>query len=156
MDAFALVLNGLLMNTFHDILKLVENSLAKASANKLSINEMHLLEAIAKGKDEGRSITDIARELSITLPSVTAAVNKLVKKNYVIKGKHEADKRLVIVFLTHEGKRAEALHRLYHRAMVNAASQGLNDEEKDALLKGLTKLHNFFKEQRPLIGEPDT
>lgn len=150
MDAFALALNDLLVNTFHDILKLEEDSLAKASGNQLSINEMHLLEAIAKGKDEGRSITDIARELSITLPSVTAAVNKLAKKNYVTKGKHEADKRMVIVFLTREGKRAEALHRLYHRSMVNAASQGLSSEEKDALLKGLTKLHQFFKDQKPV------
>ncbi len=155
MDAFATALNDLLVNTFHDILKLEEDSLAKASANRLSINEMHLLEAIAKGKDEGRSITDIARELSITLPSVTAAVNKLAKKDFVIKGKHEADKRLVIVFLTPEGKRAEAAHRFFHRKMVNAASQGLNEEEKDALLKGLTRLHQFFRDQKPLNANPE-
>lgn len=154
MDAFALALNDLLVNTFHDILKLEEESLAKASANQLSINEMHLLEAIAKGKDLGRSITDIARELSITLPSVTAAVNKLVKKSFVTKSKHESDKRLVLVFLTQEGKRAEAAHRFFHRAMVNAASQGLNEEEKAALLKGLTRLHQFFKDQKPMADEP--
>ncbi|MDI9520630.1 MAG: MarR family transcriptional regulator [Bacillota bacterium] len=156
MDAFALALNDLLVNTFHDILKLEEASLAKASANQLSINEMHLLEAIAKGKDEGRSITDIARELSITLPSVTAAVNKLVKKGYVVKGKHEADKRLVIVYLTREGKRAETAHRFFHRTMVNAASQGLDEEEKAALLKGLNRLHQFFKDQKSLTPETET
>lgn len=155
MDAFALALNDLLVNTFHDILKLEEESLAKSSANRLSINEMHLLEAIAKGKEHGRSITDIAKELSITLPSVTTAVNKLSKKGYVEKGKAESDKRLVIVYLTQEGRRAETAHRFFHRTMVNAASQALEADEKEALLKGLNKLHAFFKEQQVSIAQQE-
>ena len=157
MDAFAAALNDLLVNTFHDILKLEEESLRRISAFRLSINEMHLLEAIAKGKDEGRSITDIAKELSITLPSVTAAVNKLAQKGYVEKCKSEEDKRLVIVLLTPEGSRAEASHRFFHRNMVNSASQGLLDDEKAALLKGLNNLHAFFRaQQQTMDSQPDS
>lgn len=152
MDAFAAALNDLLVNTFHDILKLEEESLARFSANRLSINEMHLLEAIGKGDDSGRSITDIAKELSITLPSVTAAVNKLARKGFVEKSKAESDKRLVIVQLTRDGQRAEASHRFFHRSMVNSASQGLNGEERQALLKGLENLHAFFKSQQELAA----
>ena len=148
MDEFASALNDLLVNTFHDLLKLEEESLRRISAFRLSINEMHLLEAIAKGKNAGRSITDIAKELSITLPSVTAAVNKLAKKGYVEKCKSEDDKRLVIAQLTPEGRRAEASHRFFHRSMVNSASKGLKEEEKAALLKGLYNLHAFFKQQQ--------
>ncbi len=148
MDAFAAALNDLLVNTFHDILKLEEESLNRSSAFRLSINEMHLLEAIAKGKGQGRSITDIARELAITLPSVTAAVNKLARKGYVEKSKDEGDKRLVIVLLTSQGRRAEASHRFFHRNMVNQASKGLREDEKAALLKGLNNLHAFFREQQ--------
>ena len=157
MDAFAAALNDLLVNTFHDILKLEEESLRRISAFRLSINEMHLLEAIAKGKDEGRSITDIAKELSITLPSVTAAVNKLAQKGYVEKCKSEGDKRLVIVLLTPEGNRAEASHRFFHRNMVNSASQGLLDDEKAALLKGLNNLHAFFRaQQQTMDSQPES
>ena len=157
MDAFAAALNDLLVNTFHDILKLEEESLRRISAFRLSINEMHLLEAIAKGKDEGRSITDIAKELSITLPSVTAAVNKLAQKGYVEKCKSEGDKRLVIVLLTPEGSRAEASHRCFHRNMVNSASQGLLDDEKAALLKGLNNLHAFFRaQQQTMDSQPES
>lgn len=148
MDAFATALNDLLVNTFHDILKLEEESLRRFSAYRLSINEMHLLEAIAKGKGAGRSITDIAKELSITLPSVTAAVNKLAKKGFVEKCKSEDDRRLVIAQLTPEGRRAEASHRFFHRSMVQSASRGLREDEKAALLKGLHNLHAFFKQQQ--------
>ena len=155
MDAFAAALNDLLVNTFHSILKLEEESLSRIGAFPLSISEMHLLEAVGRGRDAGRSITDIAKELSITLPSVTTAVNKLSKKGYVEKGPAESDKRLVIVYLTQEGRRAETAHRFFHRAMVNAASQALEADEKEALLKGLNKLHAFFKEQQVSIAQQE-
>lgn len=147
MDAFSAALNDLLVNTFHSILELEEESLRRISASRLSISEMHLLEAIAGGKEEGRSISDIARELSITLPSVTTAVNKLTRKGYVSKCRDQSDGRLVLVQLTREGRRAETAHRVFHRSMVQAASKGLPLDEKQALLKGLLNLHNFFKEQ---------
>lgn len=155
MDAFATALNDLLVNTFHDILKLEEESLRRNSAFRLSINEMHLLEAISKGGEAGRSITDIARELSITLPSVTAAVNKLVRKGYVEKSKGEDDKRLVIARLTDEGRRAEASHRFFHRSMVHSASHGLKEDERAALLRGLNNLHAFFRAQQDALGMQD-
>ena len=148
MDAFAEALNDLLVNTFHDILKLEEEALRISSASRLSISEMHLLEAIAKGRGQGRSITDIARELDITLPSVTTAVNKLVRKGFVEKVRSEDDKRQVFVVLTRDGKRAETSHRFFHRNMVLGASKGLKEDEKAALLKGLNNLHAFFRSQQ--------
>jgi len=147
MDAFAAALNDLLVNTFHSILKLEEESLSRIGAFPLSISEMHLLEAVGRGKDAGKSITDIAKELSVTLPSVTAAVNKLAKKGYLNKEKCENDRRMVFVRLSEEGRRAEASHRFFHRHMVNSASLDLKEDEKAALIRGLNNLHAFFRSQ---------
>lgn len=147
MDAFASALNDLLVNTFNSILRLEEESLRRLSGGRLSITEMHLLETIAKGGEGGRSITDIAREQAITLPSVTAAVNKLARKGYVAKARDEEDKRMVNVCLTGEGRRAEAAHRFFHRQMVHSVSQGLSDGQRQALLEGLENLHDFFRAQ---------
>jgi len=147
MDAFAAALNDLLVNTFNSILRLEEDSLRRLSAGKLSISEMHFLEAVAKGGPEGRSITDIARELAITLPSVTAAANKLTKKGFLIKARDETDKRMVKVSLSREGRRAEAAHRFFHRQMVHSVSQGLGEEQREALFQGLLNLHDFFRNQ---------
>lgn len=153
MDAFAAALNDLLVNTFNSILRLEEESLNRLSEGKLSINEMHFLEAIARGGDQGRSITDIARELSITLPSVTAAVNKLAKKGYALKARDESDKRIVNVRLSREGQRAEAAHRFFHRQMVHSVSQGLEEGQRDALLAGLHNLHAFFRSQEHRLDD---
>ncbi|MDD4080770.1 MAG: MarR family transcriptional regulator [Eubacteriales bacterium] len=147
MDAFSAALNDLLVNTFNSILRLEEDSLRHLSGGKLSISEMHFLEAVGKGGQGGRSITDIARELAITLPSVTAAVNKLEKKGYLIKARNETDKRVVNVSLSREGQRAEAAHRFFHRQMVHGVSDGLEDGQRSALLKGLENLHAFFRNQ---------
>ena len=57
MDAFASALNDLLVNTFHSILKLEEQSLRRLNGTRLSLNELHLLEVVAKGRDAGRSIS---------------------------------------------------------------------------------------------------
>ncbi|MHC1787367.1 MAG: MarR family winged helix-turn-helix transcriptional regulator [Christensenellales bacterium] len=151
MDAFASALNDLLVNTFHSILSVEEASLRRISASRLSINELHLLEVVKKGGPEGCSISDIAKELAITLPSVTTAVNKLARKDFVTKTKAEGDRRLVIVQLTRQGVRAEAAHRYFHRHMVLSVSQGLAPDEREALLRGLEKLQGFFRDQEGLL-----
>ncbi|HSK69384.1 MAG TPA: MarR family transcriptional regulator [Candidatus Limnocylindria bacterium] len=152
-DAFATALNDLLVSTFHSILKLEEESLRRMGPYRLSISEMHLLEAVARGGDCGRSVSDIARELGITLPSVTAAVNKLEGKGFVTRTRSDADKRSVIVMLAPDGRRAEASHRFFHRHMVSRVSDSLSTAERDALLKGLNNLRAFFDQrERALEG----
>lgn len=148
MDAFASALNDLLVNTFRSILKLEEQMLNRLSQDQLSINELHMLEAIAREGDGGRTITDIARELSITLPSVTTAVNKLARKGYVHKHKSDADGRVVFVRLADSGRRAETAHRIFHRRMVSTLSRGLDPQQKQALMAGLQNLLAFFRSQQ--------
>ncbi len=47
----------------------------------LSINELHMLEYVGKRtKNEGVTISNIARLMDVTLPSITVAINKLEKK----------------------------------------------------------------------------
>jgi len=155
MDEFGVALNDLLVNTFNSILRLEEEMLHRISADKLSINELHMLEAVHRQGGEGRSITDLARDLSITLPSVTAAINKLARKGYVIKSRSEQDGRVVIVQLSEEGRRAEAVHRFFHRQMVNRATQGLSKPQKDALLAGLNNLLAFFRSQEEALAQEE-
>lgn len=79
MDTFERELNELLIQTFRDILK-VEELILERSAPRLSVSEVHLIEAIRKSKDRALTVSEIASELDIAVPSATVAVNKLVKK----------------------------------------------------------------------------
>lgn len=147
MDEFSTQLNLLLVDTFRNILKVEEQMLQKHPYLDLSISEMHLIESVGKGGSEGLTISSIAEDLSISLPSVTVAINKLQAKGFVEKTRGETDSRMVYVKLTHNGRRVNGLHQSFHEAMVNNITAGMDEAEKQALVRGVVKLNAFFKDK---------
>lgn len=143
-------LNTILVDTFRSILKVEEAALKRDELADLSISEMHLLEAIGKSPD-GRTVSDIASELMVTLPSVTVAINKLAKKGCVEKFKSNHDGRVVYVRLTKLGKKIDSVHRYFHQQMIRAISSRLEEEEKAVLYKGVKALNEFFRVQAEQI-----
>ena len=85
MKPFEEQLNEVIVDTYRSILRVEENILKRSDQTDLSISEIHMLEAVGKGKDRRRTISELAEVLNITLPSVTVAINKLMKKGYVAK-----------------------------------------------------------------------
>lgn len=144
LDSFEKELNDLLVDTFRSILKVEEDTL-KSTKIDLSISELHLLEAVGKNREQGRTISELAQELDITLPSVTVAINKLLKKGYVRKEKSGDDARMVYVVLTKQGSKVDHAHRYFHRQMVRQVSSEFSEEEKRILAKGVSRLDAFFK-----------
>jgi len=153
MDEFSIKLNDILVETFRSILKVEEQMLKQSSKIDLSISEMHLIEAVGKNGNQGRTISDIAEDLSITLPSVTIAINKLVKRGYVQKVKCKNDGRVVFVSLTPLGSKMDAVHRYFHKSMVRNVAKDLTEEEKSAMLKGIDKLNTFFNKKLEAMEE---
>ncbi len=150
MDKFDMELNSILVEVYHNILRVEEQTLKKANGISLSISEMHLIEAVGKGAEVGRSISEIAEDLNITRPSATVAVNKLEKKGYLEKLSSKEDGRVVRVHLTREGQVVDRYHRYYHHNMVKEISSEFTEEEKVYLLKAINKLNDYFKKG---IGE---
>ncbi len=142
------VVNELLVETFNDILQIEQKALKEGVLNDLSITEIHTIDAI--GMYECRTMTEVAQELKITLGTLTAAINKLLKKGYVDRKRGEEDRRSVMIALTRKGKLAFRIHVQFHSEMVKATIDGLNEEEEEILIKSLEKLNIFFKEKYKL------
>jgi DNA-binding MarR family transcriptional regulator len=138
-------LNSLLVETYNSVNKVEETALKKTGANNVSITEFHILESISKNGDGGRTIGDIAQNLSVTMPTVTVAVTKLEKKGYVLKNKSINDGRLVYITLTKQGKRMNTAHRYFHEIMVRELCDNLSETEINILIKSLEKLKIFFE-----------
>jgi DNA-binding MarR family transcriptional regulator len=153
MDEFAEQLNDLLVDTFRNILKVEQEMVQSAHHIDLTISELHLLESVAKNRERGMTISDIAEDLDITLPSVTVAINKLYRKGYVEKVRCEKDGRVVYVKLTKLGSKMEASHHYFHRSMVRSVIKDLTEEEKNAMMKGIVKLDQFFKKKLEKMEE---
>lgn len=145
MDSFHRQMDEMLTTAYRQIWKVEEIMLRHMSNSSLSLSEMHMLESIGKKRGEIVTVTDIAQDLDITLPSVTAMVKRLEKKGYITKEKSAEDRRAVNIVLTYEGRRAETAHRFYHRRMVRAITRDMNDQEKEAVLSGLGKMIEFMR-----------
>ncbi|MGL5086245.1 MAG: MarR family winged helix-turn-helix transcriptional regulator [Clostridium sp.] len=143
------VLNELLVQIFDDILQIEEKTLRYGALSDLSVTEMHTLEAI--GMYTQRTMSEVAQDLKITVGTLTTAINKLIKKDYVARKRIEEDRRVVLVELTKKGKLAYRLHEKFHNDMINATIDGLSEGQEEVLISSLEKLNSFFKEKNELI-----
>ncbi|MFK4566962.1 MarR family winged helix-turn-helix transcriptional regulator [Enterococcus sp. UD-01] len=138
--------NDYLVSVFNDILTIEESELKKSHFNDLSITEMHTIEAI--GMYKKKTSSEVAKELSITVGTLTVAINNLVKKGYVERIRSEDDRRVVKLGLTKKGKLLFRVHQHFHREMVKNILSSMDSAEEKALLKALKNLHDFLKEYK--------
>ena len=147
MNKSTITINELLVQLFNDILQIEEKSLKEGIISDLSITEIHTIEAI--GMYAEKSMSEVAQILKITVGTLTTAIKKLIKKEYVERKRIEEDRRVVLVKLTKKGKLAYRIHEKFHHDMVNTAIDGLSEEE-EVLISSLDKINKFFKEKYEL------
>lgn len=145
------VLNELLVELFNDILQIEQKALSEGHFSDLSVTEIHTIEAI--GMYTPRSMGEVAQDLGITVGTLTTAINKLIKKEYVERKRIEEDRRVVLVELTKKGKLAYRVHEKFHKDMIKATVDGLNENEEEILTSSLEKLNVFFKEKYNLTNK---
>ena len=136
-------INQVLVELINEIWDQEKKAIITEEFKDLSNNDMHVIEAVGLG--EGKNMTSIARELKITVGSLTTAMNSLVKKQYVERYRSKKDRRVVFVKLTDKGVRAYQHHEEYHRQMYQAILDRLDDEEPSVLLQTLDILKGFFR-----------
>lgn len=144
MDQRLEVINEYLVTVFNDILTIEESELKKSTFEDLSIKEMHTIEAI--GMYRKKTMSEVAKELSVTTGTLTVAVNHLVRKEYVERLRSEDDRRVVKLGLTKKGKLVFRVHQHFHKKMVEAILEDLNDDQEEVLITALRKLHYFLQD----------
>ncbi|MGT2933870.1 fatty acid biosynthesis transcriptional regulator FabT [Streptococcus catagoni] len=137
-------INDYLVDIFNRILVIEEISLKTSQFNDVSLKEMHTIEII--GKYNQVTPSDIARELMITLGTVTTSLNKLEAKGYIERTRSLSDRRVVFLSLTKKGRLLDRLHAKFHKNMVGHVIKEMDEETMKALLKGLSNLHQFLED----------
>ena len=138
-------LNTFLVNVFNNILRLEEASLAKGEHKNLSVNEMHVIEAVYESLQDGsNSMAEISNRLAVTASTLTTSVKTLEQKGYLIRTKLPSDKRKVMVTPTPLAEKAYISHKEFHNALVKSVSKELSEEEMSTLTQALSTLDHFF------------
>ena len=138
------MLNDILVNLFNEILVIEEKALTASEFKDISGNDMHILEAI--GIQDPRNMSSVAKTLSVTVGTLTIAINNLVKKGYVNRARSEEDRRVVLISLSPKGRRAYDHHERFHQEMIDAVLGELSDEEAKLIAGALVRLQKFFRE----------
>ena len=142
MDTYK-TLNEVLVNLFRDVMDIEQKAIITEEFQDITNNDMHVIEAI--GMNEPKNMSTIAREISVTVGTLTIAMNSLVKKGYVLRERGKEDRRVVYISLTERGRAAYVHHARFHKAMIDSISDELTSEEMELLIKTLTKLNKWFR-----------
>lgn len=150
-----LTLNELLVSLFNRVMDTESKAVITEEYKDITNNDMHIIEAV--GIDEPRSMSVIAKHLSVTVGTLTVNMNNLEKKGYILRERSNEDKRVVLVTLTEKGRKAFFHHRDFHKAMIKSAVKGLDENERKALIGCLQKLNAFFESEytSQQIREPE-
>lgn len=136
-------LNTLLVTIFQDLMDIEQKALITGEFLDITLNDMHVIEAIGTG--EPQTSSTIAKKLSVTMGTLTKAIDRLTKNEYVLRERSEADKRLVLLSLTEKGERAFYHHQKFHEDMIHALIAQFNKDEAEFLAKSLDGLIDYFK-----------
>lgn len=142
MDTYG-TLNEVLVRLFRDIMDIEQQAIITQEFNNITNNDMHVIEAIGIGAPKNMSA--IAKELSVTVGTLTIAMNSLVKKGYVTRQRGNEDRRVVYISLSEKGKEAYEHHARFHQEMIAGIVAGLSENEIEVLIKALTKLNQWFR-----------
>ncbi|MCL2352515.1 MAG: MarR family transcriptional regulator [Firmicutes bacterium] len=149
MDNSRSVINDLMVKTFYDILFIEQSALKHGVFSDLTMTEMHTITAIGlKGQ---KTMGQVARELSVTVGTLTVAVKSLVNKSYASRFHVEEDRRLVKVILTKKGRLAYRAHERFHSDMVRYMVSDLSEEEERVLAVSISRLNEYLQKYLKVI-----
>ena len=136
-------LNEVLVRLFRDIMDIEQTAIINQEFKDITNNDMHVIEAIGIGAP--KNMSSIAKELSVTVGTLTIAMNSLVKKGYVVRRRGDADRRVVYISLSDRARSAYEHHARFHREMIQSVMEELEPGELETLIRALTKLNDWFR-----------
>ena len=104
-----------LVKLFNEIMDIEAKAIITPEYKDITNNDMHVIEAIGIG--EPRNMSSVAKTLSVTVGTLTIAINNLVKKGYVHRVRSVEDRRVVLISLTEKGEKAFYHHKKFHEEL---------------------------------------
>jgi DNA-binding MarR family transcriptional regulator len=137
-----IIINELLVEIFNRILA-IEGQNLKDKGIKLSMSEIHVIEAISLSEEA--TMSNVAKKLGITIGSLTTAINTLYQKGYVTRERDPEDRRKVVVGLLPKAYEVLKEHDDFHKEMIDSIFDDLELEKDELLIESLDKLSSYFK-----------
>ncbi|MBG9982151.1 MarR family transcriptional regulator [Aerococcaceae bacterium DSM 111020] len=147
LDAFVIDV----MDLFNKKQDLEEKALKKSKFSDLTVKELHTI--VQVGLNESRKQTDIAKELGVTMGTLSVSIKRLVDKGYIQRDRDPNDRRKVYLFLTKRGRVMYRLNLLFYRNLVKTMAKDRSEEELATLMQTMREVHQFILDTYHLLDE---
>lgn len=109
----------------------------------LSLSKIKAISAFTE--DRPFTMGELAKNAGVTLPSMTEAMDKLVKENVAERERDSSDRRVVKVNLTKKGKEMRAEFMMKRREELLNIFSRLSEEEANELGDSLDKVRQILE-----------
>ena len=119
-----------------------EESVIKSSKYNLTIAETHAIEVL--GQVDEINMKQLAQKLGVSTPSVTAVIDRLEKKGFVVRVTPEKDRRMFLIKLTDKGLEVYNEHHKDHLKLAERIFSKIKKEDMKKFKEILNLIINFF------------
>lgn len=141
MDKLYQEINDALYSTYYGINRIEEEELKKSRFHDLTPKELHAVDAITMYHH--LTASQVAKKLHLSRATITATVDRLVRKGYAKRMRDQKDRRLVRLGLTDKGRLLYRAYHAYHNMMVRSFLQNLDQEELQTIYHAFSNLEKF-------------
>jgi DNA-binding MarR family transcriptional regulator len=120
------------------IAKIEQKTITESRFSELTGKQMYYLEVISNL--DNPNLSELATELNLSKPSITAIVDKLEEWGFIRKVQSDEDRRVSHIHMAERGKEIEKLHKKIHRRISNMFTSKLIEDELKSLIKLLSKI----------------
>ena len=121
-----------------EIAKIEQKTITESKFSELTGKQMYYLEVISNLNNP--NLSELATELNLSKPSITAIVDKLEEWGFIRKVHSDEDRRVSHLHMAEKGEEIERLHREIHRSISDMFTSKLTEDELKSLIKLLKKI----------------
>jgi DNA-binding MarR family transcriptional regulator len=114
--------------------KMLKETLDSFDFRDLTQQQLHYMQVIVRMKNP--TLSELAREVNLTRPTVTVLVDKLVQKGYLTRVKSDKDRRVMHLYIDKRGTKINSMREIAHEKIAEKIKAGLSHKEA-AILTGL-------------------
>jgi DNA-binding MarR family transcriptional regulator len=126
-------------------MRAIRKKLREHGAQLLSIPQFRTLLFISKHK--GASLSEVADHIGLTLPSMSALVDGLVTRDFVVRRTRPDDRRRVDLTLTERGETTLYSARNETQDYLKERLGRLSETERGTIVRGMRILRQVFSEK---------
>lgn len=137
-------INDALVDIYDNIMRIEEGSIKQSRFKDITAKELHLVHAI--GLHSYKTTSEVAKTLNLSKGTLTANLNVLERKGYIVRTTNQQDRRIINLGLTSKGRLLYRAHDAFHRQLVEGFLKGFDQDEVQLIKQAMVNLQTFIDE----------